>query len=583
MIDLAPGLHIPEAEYANQGNAILGIRDSGKSYTATWLAEQLLNAGIPFVAFDPIGVWRNLKLPGTGKGYEVVVAGDDADLALTPETAPEIVRAAMRENIPLVIDLYSMSLSKADWKRIVESCVRILLFENKRHGMRHVFIEEAAEFAPQRVGPDTGRVYAEIEKLARMGGNAGLGYTLINQRAEEVNKAILELCDCLFLHRQKGRHSLTALGKWMDAADVKASKEIGRSLPALGQGECWVWPQGSNTPVRVQIPTKRTHHPDRRNLAATTVAAKSGVDVGGFVQRLTTAMKDFSVPVAATSAPHERRLSHGRHGEPSSNEETTALEADVRHAEGMIAELRGECERSQQWIVALRGERNILQGENRMLHERLRQIGALVADLAITVPPESQPDGTPTPVIPERGKGIPPSVQRQIDQHRHAAPASGLPKAVAAILAVLKAHHPRTRSRASVALQAGYSANGGGFQNSLSQARTSGFIEGSNDLSITVKGMKAIGDVTPLPAGRDLVTFWLNHPQLGRVEREILRVLTSGKREAMPRGYVAIKAGYQETGGGFQNGLSRLRTLGLISGSRTLAAAEEFFPKGARS
>jgi hypothetical protein len=71
-----------------------------------------------------------------------------------------------------------------------------------------------------------------------MGGNARLGYTLINQRAEEVNKAVLELCDCLFLHRQKGRNSLTALSKWLDIGDVQASKEIIRSLPKLPQGEC---------------------------------------------------------------------------------------------------------------------------------------------------------------------------------------------------------------------------------------------------------------------------------------------------------------------------------------------------------
>jgi hypothetical protein len=56
---------VPLKEFATQGNAILGIRDSGKSYTATFLAERLLDYGIPFVAFDPIGVWRCLKVPGS--------------------------------------------------------------------------------------------------------------------------------------------------------------------------------------------------------------------------------------------------------------------------------------------------------------------------------------------------------------------------------------------------------------------------------------------------------------------------------------------------------------------------------------
>jgi hypothetical protein len=288
---IAKGINIEAVDYASQGNAILGIRDSGKTYTATYLAEQLLDNNIPFIAFDPIGVWRYLKVGKNGKGFPVVVAGDNGDLPLTPESAPNIVRAAMQENVSLVIDLYSMQLSKSDWKKIVESCIRLLLYENKPHGLRHVFIEEASEFVPQVVRPEDGRVYAEIEKLARMGGNASLGYTLINQRAEQVNKAVLELCDCLFLHRQKGRHSLTALGKWLDVADTSNSKEIINSLPSLEQGECWVWMQGSHDPKKVNIPEKKTIHPDRKNPLKVT----SGVtaDVSTFVSRMKKSLEDI--------------------------------------------------------------------------------------------------------------------------------------------------------------------------------------------------------------------------------------------------------------------------------------------------
>ena len=256
MIHLGPVMVDP-VELASQGNAILGIRDSGKSYSATTIAEFFLEAGIPFVAFDPIGIWRWMKVPGdarNAKGYPVVVAGGQAgDLPLTPQAEPEIVRAALQEGVSLVIDLYDMNLSKSDWKRIVAACVRVLLYENKAHGLRHIFIEEAAEFAPQRVGPDQGQVYAEMEKLARMGGNALLGYTLINQRAEEVNKAVLELCDNLFLHRQKGRNSLTALSKWLDIGDAKGGKEIIASLPTLPQGECWIWAAGTDRPQRAKM------------------------------------------------------------------------------------------------------------------------------------------------------------------------------------------------------------------------------------------------------------------------------------------------------------------------------------------
>lgn len=63
-------LSIPITQFASQGNAVLGIRDSGKSYSATYLAEQLYAASIPFVAFDPSGVWKFLRVPGAGAGLD---------------------------------------------------------------------------------------------------------------------------------------------------------------------------------------------------------------------------------------------------------------------------------------------------------------------------------------------------------------------------------------------------------------------------------------------------------------------------------------------------------------------------------
>jgi DNA helicase HerA-like ATPase len=115
----------------------------------------------------------------------------------------------MKENVSLVIDLYSPELiNKSSWIRIVQETVDLLMYENKECGLRHIFIEEAAEFIPQRLQPQHSKVYASLERLARMGRNARLGYTLINQRAEEVNKAILEISAFSLLHKQVGKNSL---------------------------------------------------------------------------------------------------------------------------------------------------------------------------------------------------------------------------------------------------------------------------------------------------------------------------------------------------------------------------------------
>lgn len=348
---------------ASQGNAILGIRDSGKSYTAVALAERLYDAGIPIVAFDPIGRWRFIRVPGEGPGYPVVVAGGAAgDLPLTVESAPEIVRAAMESGISLVIDLYDIEISKADWKRIVGDAVRVLLYENGRHGLRHIFIEEAAEFAPQRVGPDQGRVYAEIEKLARMGGNARLGYTLINQRAEEVNKAILELCDNLFLHRQKGRNSLNALTKWLDLADVQpGSREIIKSLPMLPQGECWAWMGGSDRPVHVKVPPKHSFEPDRRMMRGDAVATMlPAVDVASFVTELRDRLAGKEPETAPKAKPRPKQ-------QPPEDK-------DVKESEARA--LRADNERLKQRIAVLEAT-----PDNQIISHGAPDMDAIIAEI----------------------------------------------------------------------------------------------------------------------------------------------------------------------------------------------------------
>lgn len=284
----------PLDTFATSGTAILGIRASGKTYTAKGVAEQLLDYDVPIVVFDAIGVWRHLKVAGEGKGargYKVVVAGgSDQDLPLTPDSAPQIVRAAIREHVSLVIDLYDRNLSKADWRSIVRSCFRTLFFENE--GVRHIFLEETPEYAPQKV--IDGETYAEVEKLVRMGGNASLGITLISQRAQEVNKAVLDLCENVVLMRQRGAHAIDSLEKFMDRITPDVAKEVAKSLPNMKAGEAWVFSGASDAPVRTRSARLRTFHPDRTK-PQTRVKIGKPADVSSFVVNMAKSLEALLV------------------------------------------------------------------------------------------------------------------------------------------------------------------------------------------------------------------------------------------------------------------------------------------------
>lgn len=577
-------LKIDAVEFASQGNAILGIRDSGKSYTATWLAERLLDAGIPFVAFDPIGVWRHLRVPGRGAGYPVVVAGGAAgDLPLTPASAPEIVRAAMREGVSLVLDLYSMDLSKSDWKRIVEACVRLMLYENKAHGLRHIFIEEAAEFVPQRVGPDQGRVYAEIEKLARMGGNAQLGYTLVNQRAEEVNKAVLELCDCLFLHRQKGRNSLTALGKWLDVADATGGREIIKSLPLLAQGECWVWASGSGAPARVKVPEKRTHHPDRRAARAAAPTDAKRVDVGSFVSRMSTSLEK-SLKEAEGNDPSKLRQ---RIAELERAAKTTGNGVPETEVQRRVAETVSQAlaERPALAPAARRQLEEAVAAHHALLLRAVTAGEQLVADvgriLATACAKPTQAKHSPTPSPSSARPALPPIVKRT---PAGAAPAEGLTRPQHRILdslARLEAFGMAQAPRETVAVFAEASPTSSAYMNNLGALRGLGAIDypSPGDVTLTELGraMARVPDHHSMGL-RDIHEAWLS--AVTNPQAAILRALIAAHPKAMTREDLAEEAGASVTSSAYMNNLGALRTLSAIEypARGTVRASKALFP-----
>jgi hypothetical protein len=78
-----------------------------------------------------------------------------------------------------------------------------------------------------------------------------------------------------------------------------------------------------------------------------------------------------------------------------------------------------------------------------------------------------------------------------------------------------------------------------------------------------------------VPAGAALIDYWRS--RLGKAERLILETLTQAYSDAMSKEEVASKAGYEPNGGGFNNGLGRLRTLELVGGRGELRASSNLF------
>jgi uncharacterized protein len=621
-------LTIDAQAYGSQGNAILGIRDSGKTYTATEIAEHLFDAGVPFVAFDPTGVWRFLRVPGKGRGYPIVVAGGkSADLPLTVAGAVEIVRAAMKNGVSLVIDLTDPNLSKGDWKRIVKSCVRVLLQENAAHGLRHIFIEEAAEFVPQRVLD--GDVYAEVEKLARIGGNARLGYTLINQRSQEVNKAVLELCENLFLHRQRGKNAIQSLDHWLGVAGVDQA-EIVKSLPQLPTGQCWAWMGDKATPTLIDVPPKNSFHPDRRTMHGTRgKRGRKAVDVGSFVKDMKTALVALEEEDAKTNPAKLQarvaeltakimKLENAKPPPPKKEELEKIKQRAVAEAKNHFAPLLAALEAAMKFIVEINA-RDFFKAGGEMVDQRAvqqaieaatAQVQAIVAahlkgrdkqfdalrlqaqrlaarikaamekageDVKIevnvqhnapfTVSAPTTPKGSPMRVLPlKTAEGLTPAKQKILD-------------AIAWVGSLGTPIVPKD----TIAFMADTTPNSSAYANNLGALRTAGLIDypGSGMLALTEEGQQAANqpDVAPThEAIMDKIGAKLVPAQM-----RIVSAVAEAYPADLSKDELAERAGTSATSSAYANNLGRLRTFGLITypSQGRVRADERLFPEKA--
>ncbi len=267
--------------------AILAKKGAGKTYTAAVMAEEFFKNNIPFVVFDPIDVWWGLRLDKNGKdkGLPVVVFGlEHSDIKLDRDMGKRIAQAVVNENISCIISTFGMP-KVAERHLIAEFSEEILRINNTP---RHIFIEEAHEFVPQRVFGGISKTFNNVSNLVVMGGNRRLGVTLINQRAATVNKDVLTQLDTLLAFQNTSPQDRKALKEWVEFHSAEGDfNKFMDSLPSLPKGEGWIWsPEFLGIFQKIKIRKRETFHPDREKASEDIIVPPLvQVDVQSFIQK----------------------------------------------------------------------------------------------------------------------------------------------------------------------------------------------------------------------------------------------------------------------------------------------------------
>lgn len=273
--------------------AILAKRGAGKTYTGAVMAEEFAKNNVPFVVIDPIDVWWGLRLAADGKnkGLPVVVFGvQHEDILLDRDMGRKIAQAVVKENVSCVINTFG--LPKAAQRHLLAEFADELL--NINNTPRHIFIEEAHEFLPQRVFGGLGVVFNAVSNLIVMGRNRGIGVTLINQRAATINKDVLTQIDTLLAFQNTSPQDRKALADWVEYHSAEGDfKKFMDSLPSLPKGEGWIWsPEFMGIFEKIKIRKRETFHPDREKLGDTFVMPEiDQIDIQGFISKFSASIQ----------------------------------------------------------------------------------------------------------------------------------------------------------------------------------------------------------------------------------------------------------------------------------------------------
>jgi hypothetical protein len=562
-------------ELVTQTAAVVGIRGSGKTVTATVEVEEALKAGVPVVVIDPTDVWWGLKSSADGEaaGYPVVIfGGTHGDLPLSADSGRTIADFVVEQRVPVILSL--RHLRKGQQREFVTGFAEQLYFrkgEPKHRTPLLVAIDEASTFVPQRVAGDTARLVGAIQDLVRLGRSSGFGVILIDQRPASVNKDVLTQLEVLVAHRITSPQDRKALLEWIQQHDTEGHRATFlEQLASLPQGHAWFWSPALDVFELIHVRMRRTFDSSRTPKLGEVLEpprAWAEIDITELRSRMEEAIAE-----AEANDPKELR---GRIAEleqelAKSQAEISTDPDELKAAvEAATASLRAELAEERAWLDMIRERaQEIIQLATREIH-----VSALPADTQHAAPgkirhdvpaPGHNPPAPPAP--PAAGEQLPTPQQRILDA-----------------LATYRAFGQEEVDVTAAAMLAGYRPGTGHFNNTRGAMNSAGLITYPRPgfIALTAEGLrhaapKRIGSLEELHAA------WME--VLEGPQRRILQVLLDAYPDALTTDQLAAAAGFSPNTGHFNNTRGSLRTLGAVEYPQRGygRASDLLFPEGLR-
>ncbi|MEF8901730.1 MAG: DUF87 domain-containing protein [Halovenus sp.] len=242
----ASTVELPVVELLTGRGFVTGKSGSGKSNSASVIAEKLLDNGFGLLIVDIDGEYYGLK-----EEYEILHAGADeeCDIRVTTDHAGKLASLALEQNVPIILDVSSY-LDQSEAEAVLTAVARSLFAKAKKQKQPFlVLVEEVHEYVPEN--GSVGECGKMLIKISKRGRKHGLGICGISQRPADVKKDFITQCDWLLWHRLTWNNDTQVVRRILDADYADAVEE-------LDDGEGFLMTDWSEAVERVQFYRKQT-------------------------------------------------------------------------------------------------------------------------------------------------------------------------------------------------------------------------------------------------------------------------------------------------------------------------------------
>jgi len=237
---------VPVVELLTGRGFVTGKSGSGKSNSASVIAEQLLDNEFGLLIVDIDGEYYGLK-----EEYEILHAGADeeCDIQVTTDHAEKLAALALEQNVPIILDVSSY-LDESEAEAMLTEVARSLFAKAKKQKQPFLLlVEEIHEYIPEQ--GSVGECGQMLIKIGKRGRKHGLGLCGISQRPADVKKDFITQCDWLLWHRLTWQNDTRVVRRILDGKYADA-------VESLDDGEGFLVTDWTEDVERVQFHRKET-------------------------------------------------------------------------------------------------------------------------------------------------------------------------------------------------------------------------------------------------------------------------------------------------------------------------------------